>query len=314
VRAFLRQRLGIAATARAAELDDALPLELDALTRWSVGERLLAARLVGIEFDDAVAAERARGTLPPGKIGAKTVDKLKPELDAILAAADDTEIGGTAMTVDVRVTLPGGRVLNGTVPGVVADVLQTVAFARVSAAHRLGAWVRLLALTATDPERPFTAVTVGRARRGAGQSASVTVARIPLLGGASGTAERRRAFAVEHLEGLVALYDQGMTEPLPVYTETSAAYASGHPNAAANAAERWQVSWDRDGTRHRGENEREEHVRVFGTAVPFADLLDERPRVDETGEGWDEGETTRFGRYARRWWRDLPRRERVTDR
>jgi exodeoxyribonuclease V gamma subunit len=308
VRAFLRQRLGIAATARAAELDDALPLELDALTRWAVGERLLAARLAGIELDDAVAAERARGKLPPGRIGAQTVADLKPDIDAVLAAAGKAGTSGAAMTVDVRVTLSGGRVLNGTVPGVVDDVLQTVRFARVSAAHRLGAWVRLLALTATHPERSFAAVTVGR---GASQSASVTVAKIPLLGGTSGTPERRRAFAVEHLEGLVGLYDRGMREPLPVYAETSAAYAAGSRNAVANATERWEASWS-DGTRQPGENAREEHVRVLGAELPFDDLLNELPCADEMGEGWDESETSRFGRYARRWWRDLPGRERVT--
>ena len=41
VRAFLRQRLGISVGDYADEVDDALPVELDALERWGVGQRLL---------------------------------------------------------------------------------------------------------------------------------------------------------------------------------------------------------------------------------------------------------------------------------
>jgi exodeoxyribonuclease V gamma subunit len=315
VRAFFRQRLGVAGTARAAELDDALPLELDALTRWAVGERLLAARLAGIETADAISAERARGTLPPGHIGDRAVADLMPHVEAILAAARQADLGGPPSSVDARVTLPDGRVLNGTVAGVVGDVLQTVTFARVGAPHRLAAWVRLLALTATRSDRPFAAVTVGRARRGASrQNARATMARIPLLGGTAGTAEQRRAFATERLTDLTALYDQGMREPLPVYAETSAAYASGDRTAITRATEQWEGSWTRDSRRLPGENEREEHVRVLGAGSSFEELLASTPRADEAGEAWDETETSRFGRYAQRWWGHLPARERVTDR
>ncbi len=47
VRAFLRQRLGVTGSARDEDPHDALSVELDALERWRVGERLLEARLAG---------------------------------------------------------------------------------------------------------------------------------------------------------------------------------------------------------------------------------------------------------------------------
>ena len=65
VRAFLRRRLGVGGSAGPKTLDDALSVELDALERWSVGERLLEARLAGADKDAAIAAEIARGELPP---------------------------------------------------------------------------------------------------------------------------------------------------------------------------------------------------------------------------------------------------------
>ena len=35
---------------------------------------------------------------------------------------------------------------------------------------------------------------------------------------------------------------------------------------------------------------------MFGGIVAFDDLLEARPRADERGDGWDETDTTRFGR------------------
>ena len=49
VRAFLRQRLGISLYSAADEIEDALSVELDGLERWGVGQRLLEARLRGVD-------------------------------------------------------------------------------------------------------------------------------------------------------------------------------------------------------------------------------------------------------------------------
>jgi exodeoxyribonuclease V gamma subunit len=242
------------------------------------------------------------------------LQRIRPQVSAVHARAQEEGFADVPVPLDVRIELPTGRVLTGTVAGVAGDVLQTVTYSRVSPDHRLAAWVRLLALTASDPERPYNAITIGRARA-RDQGSPVTVARIPLLGGSSGTAEQRRAFAMDHLVDLVALYDRGMTEPLPVYAKTSAAYASGDRNARKLAEEQWVGEWDRHANqRRRGECKIEEHVRVLGQDLPFEGLFDAPPRDDEAGEGWEEDESSRFGRYARRWWRDLPRRERLSDR
>src|ERR1700754_3773604 len=71
---------------------------------------------------------------------------------------------------------------------------------RVNPPPRLAAWVRLLALTAAHPERPFEALTVGRAP--SGSDARVTIARIPPL---DADPAARRALALAPPAVLVAL-------------------------------------------------------------------------------------------------------------
>ena len=232
VRAFLRQRLGISVGDYADEVDDALPVELDALERWGVGQRLLDGVLGGANIEACIAAEIARGTLPPGKLATPVIDRIRPIVAHIAAAArtPSSTPAPQPASVDVKVALPDGRTLSGTVPGVYGDVLRTVTYSRVNARHRLQAYVRWLALTAAHPDRAFAAVTVGQARRGASDSATITIARIPPLADHPAVrAERAR----EPLATLIDLYDRGMREPLPLACMTSAAYA-----AAAHARRR----------------------------------------------------------------------------
>jgi exodeoxyribonuclease V gamma subunit len=303
VRAFLRQRLRISVTDFSDEVQDGLSVELDGLEKWGVGQRLLDARLTGVVGRTAVLAEIARGTLPPGVLGQPVIAEVFPIVDAIVAAAEAI-IDGTGPTgsVDVRVRLPDGRSLGGTVPGVSADLLRTVTYSRVAPKHRMASWVRLLALTAAYPERAFSAATIGRVGKG-----GVTVVRIAPL---AEDAEGRRQAALRQLATLIDLHDRGMREPLPLYCATSAAYAEAvvegsDPVAAASGA--WTSDYNF------GKEDRElEHQLVLGGELAFGELLEQAPRADESGEGWEAAETTRLGRLARRMWDELLEREQVT--
>jgi exodeoxyribonuclease V gamma subunit len=295
VRAFLRLRLGIGAGRADEEVDDGLPVELGGLESWAVGQRLLDAVLAGTELEAAIAAERARGTLPPGRLADPVIGRVRPLVEAIAARALRSWPAGAPESVDVRVALETGRVLSGTVAGVRGDGVGTVTFSRVSARHRLAAWVRLLALTAARPERPFSAATVGRAR--VGVQAQVTAARLAPLGA---DAAARSQAALAHLATLVDLYDRGMREPLPIACLASAAYAqAARSGASAEAAGRreWESGWNRE-----REDAEPEHELVLGGRRSFAELLAAPPRADEAGPGWEEGDPSRFGRHARRLW------------
>ena len=316
VRAFLRQRLGISVGDYADELDDALPVELDALERWGVGQRLLDGVLAGANIEACIAAEIARGTLPPGKLATPVIDRIRPIVAHIAAAAraeleggGEEEAGGQPASVDVKIALPDGRTLSGTVPGVYGDVLRTVTYSRVNARHRLQAYVRWLALTAAHPDRAFTAVTVGQARRGASDNTTITIARIPPLADHPAVRSER---VRNPLATLIDLYDRGMREPLPLACMTSAAYAAAahHGGDAEKAARNeWESGWA-----FPKEDADLEHQLVRGDISSFDDLTAEPPRADEQGEGWDDTETTRFGRYSVRLWHGLLQTEAVFER
>ncbi|MDQ6778996.1 MAG: exodeoxyribonuclease V subunit gamma [Actinomycetota bacterium] len=306
VRAFLRQRLGISVTASEDEIDDALPVELDHLEVWNIGQRLLEGTLAGLDPDSCVRAEIARGSLPPGRLRIPVLERIGPAIEAIAACA--RFYGGTEAprSVEINLALSGERRLTGSVSGVRRHVLLTVSYARLSPRHRLAAWVRLLALSAAHPNTPFEAVTVGKARYGT--DADVTIARIGPLGP---DADLRKKRAFTQLEALVDLRDRGMREALPIPSLPAAAYAQAaaagaDPEAAANKA--WTSGFNFD-----GEDVDPDHQRAFGGIGSLADLLREHPRPDEQGEDWDAAEPSRFGRYARRLWHDLLAAETVSD-
>jgi exodeoxyribonuclease V gamma subunit len=209
------------------------------------------------------------------------------------------------------VALPGGRALVGTVPGVVDQgpaglLVRAVNYSRLGPKHRLAAWVRFLALTAAQPERPVAAVTVGKFRN-SGRRFTVSVATLATL---PGDAAQRRAAAVARLEVLVDLLDRGLCEPLPLYCKTSAAWAET-PVAKREGA--CSKLWDPSSDFGIAEGKEPEHQLVHGGVVPFSDLQQAAPEPGESGEGWAAGEPTRFGRYALRLWRGLLDVEQVSD-
>jgi exodeoxyribonuclease V gamma subunit len=301
VRAFLRQRLGIRVSERDDELDDALPVDLDALEQWGVGDRLLLARLGGAELAAAVAAERGRGLLPPGALAGRFLPGIEQAVERLVALAA-TELDGLPppITAEVRVPLPDGRILTGAVPGVRGDVVASISFSRLRPPHRLAAWVRLLALAAAHPGRRLAAVTIGRRRGGGASGATASISRLEL---------GEPAAALAELAALVDLHERGLREPLPLYCATSAAYAAavavGRDGEAAAARE-----WTTTPGGFPQEDRNPEHLLALGGVVPFADLVAPRPGPDES---WTAVEATRFGAYARRLFDPLLAAETLTD-
>lgn len=292
VRAFLWQRLGLRVPDQEDDIADRLPIELDGLAKWDLGERMLAARLTGADPAGLRAAEWRRGTLPPFGLGGAVLDEVEHTVDTLVRIAQ-LEYERPARAVDIALDLGGGRRLTGTVPEVRGDTLVRTTYSRLAPKHRITAWVSLLALAASE-DRPWRAVTIGRGqfRRPAWRS-ELTAPSAPE--------------AVAILRELVALRDAGLTEPLPIATAATAAYAErrfrgGTVEEALTAAER-EFLGGPNGPGPYGEHT-DRHLRYIWGLAPRLDDLTAAPAPP--GE---PSETTRFGALSRRLWAPLLRAE-----
>jgi exodeoxyribonuclease V gamma subunit len=307
VREFLKERLGIFISANQVALSDRLPLQLDALGAWALGDRLLRSVLAGKSLDEAVEAENGRGLLPPGALGEEALEQARGEVSSLLCAAQGfPEFSEPATSVDVNVVLPDGLALVGTVPDVHGRAIVVCTYSKLRAKNRLQAWLHLLALSAAHPDLAPRAVTIARSRSSRASTATQVIG--PL--GCNEAVLRQRA--MEDLSVLVDLYDRGMCEPLPLYCETSAAWALARrcdEDARARAAKAWGPSYGGQ----LDEASAPEHLTVLGKIVSFDELLRELPAPTEDGPGWPTEERTRFGRLAVRLWAPLLDEERLDD-
>ena len=116
-------------------------------------------------------------------------EPLHPVLRARRALGAD----GQHLAVDVDIDLGSGRRLTGTVSPVFGDRLVEVTYSKLGGKHLLAAWIPLLALAAHDPGQAWTAVCIGRRKKGDGaRRETISSPAVP---------------AVDLLRDLVAIYE-----------------------------------------------------------------------------------------------------------
>lgn len=279
VRAYLRQRLQVTLPGEDDDVLDALPIELDGLQQWAIGDRLLTAMLAGTSEHDAARTERLRGTLPPGTLAESVLQTILPRVAALTQAAASL-LAYPPRTVDVRLDIAGHE-LSGSVTGVRANnTIVTVTYSSLGPKHRARAWVNTLVLAATEGNG--RAVTIGRR----GDSARTSTLLAP-----------PDSLAV--LADLFDLRERGLREPLPMHPGPSEAYAAVRSNperARVAAHEQWTGN-----ERYPGVSSDGHHVQIWGADAPFSVWTEQPAREDEP----DAGERSRFGALAHRFWDPL---------
>jgi exodeoxyribonuclease V gamma subunit len=267
--------------------EDALPVEIDSLAQWAVGDRVLGDLLAGLVPGVVKQREWRRGELPPGQLGWRMLGQILDRAGPIRDVAADLRTT-PPRAVDVAVDLGDGRRLVGTVPEVYGDRLVSVTYSRLGAKHRLASWVRLLALTASDDDRNWTAHTIGRPHS---RSRDSTVTS--LLGPLDHT-------SLEVLRRLVALRDRGLRAPLPLPLKASLGYARARRTHADVADALVKAGYDWKDGRFPGEQSEPAALKVWGR-------IDEPPEVGERPGPGEEfpGETGRFGALAMTVWSPL---------
>jgi exodeoxyribonuclease V gamma subunit len=234
-------------------VEDAMPVEIDALAEWQVGDRMLDDMLRGMRPEDAQHAEWRRGALPPGRLGWRKAQELRDQA-AALAIAERRHRTQPPQAYDVDVSLGDGRRVTGTIPKVYGDRMVAVTYSKLDGRHLLESWIRLVALSAAR-STPWRAVCIGRAKRG--------------------NTPRERMLAappdpVGILGDLVTIYDAGRRQPIPLPLKTSYAWAeAGHHrgDARREAGFRWKSG------RYPGEDQEPANVRVWGLGAPLDTLV-----------------------------------------
>ena len=238
-------------------VEDAMPVDINALEEWTVGDRILRDMLDGMHPDQAREAEWRRGTLPPGRLGWRKATEIRDQA-ALLAEAAGQYRRVEPDAIDVDIDLGSGRRLTGTVSPVLGDRLVAVTYSKLDGRHLLQSWIPLLALLAHTQRRDWLAICIGRPKRG-------TTPRQEELG-------RPTEAAVDLLADLVAIYDEGRRQPLPLPVKTSYAWAEakhGHGDPERSAGFRW-----RSNDRYPGEDAEKAHERAFGKGAWLSALID----------------------------------------
>lgn len=284
-RAFLRQRLDLAVTRDVDEPDDAMPIVLDNLEKWGVGDRMMRRLLDGVPAEAVFDAEQKRGDLPPGDLADPLFHEVATKAIALVQGTSGLRALPSS-SVDVALDLGDGRRLTGVVPDVRADQIVRVHYSSLGPKHRLASWIDLVVLTAAHPDTAWSATTVGWDGR----------ERCPR----AATLRPLEVDARAVLADLVDMRDRGLREPLPLALKTAHGWAEA---AHRRKAEDWPArgQWEtRQDAVVPGEQEDAEHVLVHGGRVPFA-AVKGVPRGDEA---WNAA-SSRLGRYAVRLWQPI---------
>ncbi|HPU12766.1 MAG TPA: exodeoxyribonuclease V subunit gamma [Aeromicrobium sp.] len=263
IKGFWQQRLGVTLASERDPASQTLPITLGPLDKWKIGDRVLGYGVEGVSAADAWSAISRIGLLGPGELGnegrAEIVDRVATLIGGTQALRD-----GEPTTLDIDLLLPHGRRLTGTISEIYGDIALTVTYSSVRAKHRLRDWIRLLALTAQDPNRDWEVRTAAKIGRGTAQLISGPLA--------DPTA------ALGYLTQLVELRDEGLNSPLPLPPELAYTFATGlrgsGPIKASATAER---EWNRDRNDRSPDPERDgsEIVKIWGPNLAYSALRNE---------------------------------------
>ena len=247
---FLRHRLGLFLERDLTAPADQIPIELDGLQRWQVGDRVLTGLLRDGEYSRITRAEAYRGDLPPAGLarGAFVAIADHAQLIATQVLALRTE---PVREVPVSLLLPSGVRLTGVVPFVSGNRLVEATYSSLKDKDILGLWVRTLALQASQPGSPIVSALAAKGSSGVN----------------NWTFQAPEAdSAVAELDLLVDLLARGRREPLPLMPEAARSYATrrARGNEPQSTLDAVAAEWTRNLTRPGSESNDRAVQRLWG--------------------------------------------------
>jgi len=262
---FLRRHLQLIIPDAAEASDDTLPVDIGGLELWAVKEQLLSGLSNGEAIEAVAHHIRAGDALPPGALGTDDLVAAMEQSTALWAIAENHDITPQRNRPFVGTVAVEGHVEGRVTADPRATHIGVVTASRLGAKKRLSAFAELTFLSALEPDEPWKAVLVGRSEQ-TGKPKVVTIGPI----GKDPT--ERRGTAVQLLGGLVDLYVEAHTGPVPLPPKTAYAWQRGLANNRGAAFGGAHDAWVKN--RFSPERDDAANALVFSHLADIEALLD----------------------------------------
>jgi len=299
VRFLLQRRLGLALGEDDRRPPDRDPTELDSLQRWQLGQDLLERGLAAAVPEHWRALTMATGTAPVGGLGQVALEGIEELVQRLLQEVGELRGPRSLRQLELQVPIHSGAPEVVRLVGAVEMVGDTVLHVGVSspkAKHQVAAWVRSVAVLASEPELAPRALLLGG---DAGLKSGVRrITLDPLAGLRSPVADGEAhpapapgevaAVAREHLGALAALYLRGHREVVALLPDTATAYAAaradGADHDAAITAAHFKA-WARSGP-FGGDRDDAYCVQAFGPDADLGEIDARHPFGEDADRLW----------------------------
>lgn len=255
--AYLLERvLGVRLRDDAIRLEGREPIELDALQRHGVGQRVLDLMKQGQGPEHVRTLLGASGLLPPGELGRQQIEKVCEMAEPVWQAWRGLDLGSPLAPAQVDLDLGHVR-LEGLLEDLWSRAQARIDFGRADGRRLLAAWIDHLVLC--------------QLARGDLPELTHLVVRTEAL-----TFSRPESDPALLLQDLVRLFQIGTRAALPLFPKTSFAFAQAFRLAGSDAAARPAAlgkarSTYETGYQRPGEGEEAAVYRLFAGTDPLTD-------------------------------------------
>jgi len=237
---YLRKHMQFSIPAAPEPVDDTLVVDVNNLEAWALRERILTGLAFGGDVAAVAAHIRASDALPPGDLGNDDLASAVEQAAELWDLAVDQDFAPDRHRQFAGEVSIGGVTVEGKVEAdPEAGQLVTLTASRLGARLRIVAACELAFLSAFAPDIPWRAVLIGRADRG-------PTLRVVTLGPMGGDPAARHTAASDQLGGLLSLYIQGHSGPVPLPAKTSYAWQRGLGTGRSEAYKAARQAWVSD--------------------------------------------------------------------